>query len=286
MARRRQNMLEAFKVSRDQAIQAQREAAKEARRESDPGDAFSVRERLQRTWNRASGRSDGTVQVNPQGQPPQTAPRSAGTSPLPVVPGGPVQPSPPRALVDPNSPNRKGGMGLELSPWVLVGYSLTLALLSFVLGWQLGERSAAPAEAPVVTAGFTTPTPQGLPDPGQLPEQGTLGTQGGGSAEAQWSAADIAFEDPTNMYTLVIDQFNDNPTGRERVGVMYRYLQGQGFPVIQPRLRDDVIYLLVGAAPEDSDLSALLRELKALPVPGSKERTFQSAYSCRIDSFF
>ena len=240
MARRRENMLEAFKASREQAIQEQREAL-----QPEPA---SVRERLQRSLARTGART-GSKATAPPGTSSHGA-AASGQGPLPVVPSG-VKPSPPRALVDPNSPDRKGGMGLQLSPWVLVGYSLTLAILSFVLGWQLGGRQAAPTTPEVVHAGVAPADPIALPDPGQLPEGEGAWQEPeptpDGEAGAVLTAADIAFEDPSNMYTLVIDQFNNNATGKERVGTLYHYLQGQGFPVIRPRLRGSVIYLLVGA---------------------------------------
>ena len=284
MARRTENMLEAFKVSREQAIEAQKEAQKEAERQSlrdaMPQPSESVASRIVRSL-------PGIKKVEEGGA-------------KPVVPGAAsgsktgVQPDPARALVDydaggaralPSSSLVKEFEGrIPMSPWTLIGFSVTLAALSFVLGWQLSARVDR-SPKPVLDAG-----PEGaglgrLPDPSALPGQ----IPGQVAAEAdpvRPNPADLAFADPSNHYTLVVDQHNDNRLGRERAVAQYQYLAAQGFPVVQPQLRGDVIYLLVGASPDREQLSKLTAELHALPYPGSTNRTFSSAYTERIENFF
>jgi len=263
MARRNDHMLEAFQVSREQAIAAQREAL------APP--AESIGQRLQRSLGR-----------KPE-EPLAKAP-NAPSQPTPGRFPAAAQPSTPRPLVDYSSPSplHEEETGLRVSPWTLLGFSVTLAGLSFVLGWQVGRIGRVAAATPVARPASDGNGLQQLPDPGAWPGQPTPAVADEGTLDP----ADIAFQDPSNHYTLVVDQYNDNALGRERAIAHYLYLRGQGFPVVRPRLRGDVVYLLVGAAGDREALGSLLSQVQVLPYPGSQDRTFSTAYLERIEDFF
>ncbi len=296
MARRTENMLEAFKVSREQAIEATRQAL-----EPQPETmGQKLRRSLPKGWKPGGSKEDEGSQgpVGPEGQvsapaeQPAGSPALRGANPVPVgtamAQGLGVQPGPARSLVDYSDHGNTTVQDFEgripMSPWTLIGFSVTLALLSFVLGWQLGMRGDREAKAP--DNGPLQGSLAGqLPDPAALPGRDDVPLQAA-PLEDQAGLADLAFEDPSNHYTLVVDQFNDNRKGRERAIAQYRYLNAQGFPVMQPRLRGDVVYILVGAAPERGNLAELLVQLQALPYPGSQDRTFSNSYQERIENFF
>jgi len=285
-------MLEAFKASRDQTLQAERDAL-------NPEPA-SVRERLQRSLSRPGSKSEAEKALAAQVEASRSASSATGT--LPVAPGGPASgpgsassaaspsgamPSKPQPLVDTSQPSEEP-QGVMLSPWFLIGYSLTLGVLAFVLGWQLGDRNGSHGDAGLAEAGIVNAGPKTLPNPAVLPNQVGFedSTEAEATSESAPSVADLAFENPANRHTLVAESFNHHRQGRERAIAHYHYLKDQGFPVIKPRLKDNVIYLLVGAAPDEASLRALLRELKALQYPGSQGRTFSGAYGSPIHHVF
>ncbi|MEZ5974862.1 MAG: hypothetical protein R3F33_13395 [Planctomycetota bacterium] len=261
MAKRRDVMLEAFKVTRDQAIEAERRAQ--------AGEPEGVGQRLTRSLRQVTRGLGAEAGLEDEPEAPPAI--------LPVELRPRVRPQAP--AVDP-TPAPAPKAELTVSPWVLLGFSVTLGLLAFTLGYQLGQIRGR-AEVPAVAAAPQAQTPRALPDPGAVPASPDALAESGDP-----SAFDAAFLDPANHFTIVVDQYNDNQAGRERAIRHYQYLLGQGFPVIQPRRRGDVVYLLVGATPGREDLEALHAKVVRTPYPGSQGRTFTSAYVTQIDLYF
>ncbi|MFT4648753.1 MAG: hypothetical protein ACI9X4_001985 [Glaciecola sp.] len=296
MARRRGNMLEAFQVSREKSLQAQRAAEKAEQRAELVPSSDSVAQRLQRKVKGLTGLShsepgpDGLVRVeskSPLDLPKTSNSGGGGRSTRPVV----DFPEPGAAAIKHEFDK---SITLAMGPLGLFVSALALITISFWGGYRIGERSGAAgagAEAGVGAqhAAWMDLSPIPLPDPGAFAGM-EEGVEDAGTAdlgvEGQANAADLAFEDPRNVFTLVVDQHNDNELGRERALANYQYLRNNGLPAIYPRIRGDVVYLLVGAYPESHMLDDLLQKVHALPYPGGPNRTFSTAFHEKIDNFF
>ncbi|MBL4771803.1 MAG: hypothetical protein JKY61_11850 [Planctomycetes bacterium] len=301
MARRRGNMLEAFQVSREKSLQAQEAAEKASRRGALMPSSESVAQRLSR---KVKGLKSPTgMEPGPDG----LLHVESGVPANATVPGSPLK----RPVVDFPEPGAAAikqqldkSITLQMGPGGLFVSALALITISFWGGYRIGERHGAEGAGPeqglavqqaawmdlaqVPQGASTYEAPEGLPDPGALLGGGSemLAAAPGLGAEGQVSAADLAFEDPMNQFTLVVDQHNNNDSGWERALASYHYLQAQGLPAIYPRTRGDVVYLLVGATERRNSLDALLKEVHGLPYLGSQSRTFSMAYSERIENFF
>ncbi|MCA9003400.1 MAG: hypothetical protein KDB61_15860, partial [Planctomycetes bacterium] len=212
----------------------------------------------------------------------------------------PVSARPARPVVDFPEPGAAAikkeldkSITLAMGPLGLLASAFALVLISFWGGYRIGHRQGTEAGGGAPTAQNAAwmdlvPVPQELPNPGALSE-----VPAGAGPEASESAgdwpvteADLAFENPGNHFTLVVDQHNDNDLGWGRALANYQYLISQGMPAVYPRTRGDVIYLLVGASPDRDSLDGLLKEMQGLPYPGSQDRTFSTAYRERIENFF
>ncbi len=292
MARRRGNMLEAFQVSREKSLQAQKAAEQAVQRDVLVPSPETVAQRLKRKARGLSGAptpepdSDGLLAVDLQ-------------EPLPGASGMDVGKSPARSMVDFPDPDAaqvkrqlEKSITLQMGPLGLLATALAMILIAFWGGYRIGERHGTNNAMAAEGAGIQraawmdrSPVPQDLPDPGALPGDGDHNL-GDLALDGQVSAADLAFEDPSNHFTLVVDQHNDNDLGWERALASYQYLQSQGLPAIYPRIRGDVVYLLVGASPDRSSLGDLLKQVQVLAYPGSPDRTFGTAYQERIENFF
>ncbi len=293
MARRRGNMLEAFQVSREQSLQAQKAAEKTVQRDAEESGSDSVAQRLQRKVkglrNPAEPGSDGLVHVESKGLldlAEESAPATKARSRRPVV----DFPEPGAAEI---KKELDRSITLAMGPLGLLASALALILISFWGGYRIGERHGSQGTvddgmAGTQQAAWMDLSPVPLPDPGAVPDSGLDGAVGdtGASMEGTYNAADLAFEDPSNHFTLVVDQHSNNEAGLERAMASYQYLRSEGFPAIYPRERGAVVYLLVGAAPDDRSLDDLLKDLHSLAYPGSTNRTFSSAYQEKIENFF
>lgn len=294
MARRRGNMLEAFQVSREKSLQAQKAAEKALQRDELVPSPETVAQRLKRKARGFGGApepeldSEGLLQVTTKE--PAQAPELDGVR------------SSARSVVDFPDPEAAAvkrqlekSITLQMGPLGLFASALAMILVAFWGGYRIGERNGTNNALAGVGTGAEqaawmdlSPVSQDLPDPGALPGEGgyALDQAGDLAGEVQVSAADLAFEDPSNHFTLVVDQHNDNDLGWERAVASYQYLQAQGLPAVYPRIRGDVIYLLVGASPDRTSQDELLKQVHALAYPGSQDRTFSTAYQERIENFF
>ncbi|MCP5020454.1 MAG: hypothetical protein GY930_01650 [bacterium] len=297
MARRRGNMLEAFQVSREKSLQAQMAAQKAMQRDDLVPSAETVAQRLKRKTKGLGGAAeselDSEEMPRAQTQAPVQAPEAQDL-------GGVGSPA--RSVVDFPDPGTAAvkrqlekSITLQMGPLGLLASALAMILVAFWGGYRIGERQGSNNALAGIGTGVEqpawmdrSPVPQDLPDPGALPGEGGYapGQTGDLAAEGQVSAADLAFEDPSNHFTLVVDQHNDNDLGWERAVASYQYLKAQGLPAVYPRIRGDVIYLLVGASPDRASQNELLKLVHALSYPGSQDRTFSTAYQERIENFF
>ncbi|MDF1837394.1 MAG: hypothetical protein P1V35_05985 [Planctomycetota bacterium] len=294
MARRRGNMLEAFQVSREKSLQAQRAAEKAVQREGEGLPNDSVAQRLQRKVKGLTGPA-GSIAEAP-------APvKTKGLLDLAQDSAAATKARSARPVVDFPEPGAAAAkkeldrsITLAMGPVGLFVSALALITISFWGGYRIGERHGSAGVTDDGTAGVQqaawmdlSAVPQDLPDPGAVPDLGPQAVAGAETlADGTYNAADLAFEDPSNHFTLVVDQHSNNDVGWDRALASYQYLRSEGFPAIYPRERGAVVYLLVGAAPDGQALEALLKEVHSLAYPGSTSRTFSSAFQEKIENFF
>jgi len=256
MPKRRENMLEAFKASLDQEVRSQarasRRGAVDPPESQDPGEV----------------------------RPPE---RPRAPEPFPDDLELPVE----------------EGLLLPIGAWPFVGLQLVALGLSFFLGYlAAGPADAVRAGAGADARGGADGSRVELADPRDPAQRSTAGPQRGPSTPAEGaastlpstdgsapSAADLAFEDPANLFTVVVFSVNDYAFGRERIWELYRFLSQQGFDPITPRTCRGYLMLLVGASPTMGELEAVKLRLRDLVGPDGRTRPFRDAYINNASSY-
>ena len=100
----------------------------------------------------------------------------------------------------------------------------------------------------------------------------------------QLTAADEAFLDPANAYTVVAITYDDTDTGRDLAVATYRHLEEADFDVVYPRRKAGKLLIFVGAAPGYRDLESVESRLQRTPGPAGR-LAFTGAYRVNIADY-
>jgi hypothetical protein len=95
------------------------------------------------------------------------------------------------------------------------------------------------------------------------------------------------FMSTENMVTLRVIYYGDDEQGQRRAYQTALHLEDMGFPVVNPIVKGDYVYVCVGAAPSknDQELMRYQRELQLVPGPKpyGKPGDYASAFPYNID---
>lgn len=296
-------MLEAFKASVDRdTAQEQRQLRAAAKAAGRSGGGEAVRQPSGGPMVADPGAPD--ISDNPQAPGTAGAPAGSvsqqGTLPLTREPSTtPVRPAQSQAYADLAPGRLAGPSGVQLPfglPLLLLLQVVALGLAYFAGTLQDGSASDGRPEVmadssgpgsggvkllPVVQASgaATTSTPAvgpARPDPQQ---------SGAPSQLAATRAADAAFEDPANRFTIVVFTADNYEVGKERTWAMFDHLAAAGLDPVTPRAVDGRIYLLVGAESSPGALEDLKGQIRQMTDPDGKTRPFNDAYVNNIDQY-
>jgi hypothetical protein len=106
--------------------------------------------------------------------------------------------------------------------------------------------------------------------------------QGGNSASGALSVADAAFADPANRFTLLVFTADGTDFGRERASANHANLSAQGFAVITPRERGGKVLLQVGAFGSFAAAEQVRTKVAAAPGPDGRQTPYAGAYVVNI----
>lgn len=109
---------------------------------------------------------------------------------------------------------------------------------------------------------------------GQRPEEGSTVRAG--------TAADAAFADPANRFTLLVFTANGTDFGREMASVNHANLGAQGFAVITPRERGGKWLLHVGAFGSFAAAEQVRTRVANAPGPEGRQTPYAGAYVVNI----
>ena len=112
---------------------------------------------------------------------------------------------------------------------------------------------------------------------------GASGQQpGGASATKAGSPADAAFADPANRFTLLVFTADGTDFGWEMTKVNHANLSAQGFAVIEPRERGGKVLLHVGAFGSFAAAEQVRTKVADAPGPDGKQTPYAGAYVVNI----
>lgn len=245
------------------------------------------------------------------GVPPDLVGRERPPVPVPPGPARAATPTRPvRPAAEPSLADVAGrrlpeeeGLTLPFGIWAFLALQLVALGLAYFLGTlqgASGEGAAGPEE--VASGGFQLDAPGAArrgstpaapasggsaapavgaarPDPTRPPEAAAA------AGDEPLSAADRAFADPANRFTVVVFAADDYPVGRERTWAMFEHLRASGFDPVTPRVVRGRLVLLVGAAPRMGDLEKLKLEVRELLGPDGRTRPFLDAWVNNIDNY-
>lgn len=203
---------------------------------------------------------------------------------------------------------------LPMSARGFIGLQALLLACAFLLGWALGQRTAAPedggtpggssapartaASAPTDFSALRASAGRGAADagPGSVapqapgavePSAGPATGEGAAAAAADdgSTADDIAFRDPANRYTVLAITYISTETNIALAWETYDFLRAEGFPVVRPIERNARLHLLVGAAQSKPELDEIEAGLRSLRNGRNGSLEFRSAYKVNIDSY-
>ena len=176
-------------------------------------------------------------------------------------------------------------------------FGIAVALLTgaFLLGrWSAGTIEAAGRDLPggasdAALADLSAPGESRVPAPGPLrssgPSEGTPRESTPAPRSApELTAADQAFLDPANAYTVVAITYDDTENGRDRAIDTYRHLQAAEFDVVYPRRKGGKLLIFVGASPGYRDLESVESRLRRTAGPNG-QMAFTGAYRVNIADY-
>ena len=131
-----------------------------------------------------------------------------------------------------------------------------------------------------------------VPDTSHAAEPATIEGETLLAAEGEWLGATLApgdevlaaLDDPDNRYTVLAFSCGDSEAEIQSVWDHYNTLGDLRLPVALPVEYDGQIYLMVGAAPDADDLSALEQHLHRLTGAGATEFPYAEAFVLPIGS--
>jgi len=190
----------------------------------------------------------------------------------------------------------KGGLP-DVAPEVFLVTFSALIIGAFFLGrWSVGDAVQAAPESGAVAD--TTPTqpafvmnePEELEPLSSQPERAENPAPAPITEPVSMSLMEQhtkAFMDKENLVTLRVIYYDDDEQGQRRAYETAKHLEEMGFPVVNPIVKGDYVYVCVGAAPSksDPDLMRYQRELQLVPGPKpyGKPGDYASAFYSNID---
>ena len=152
---------------------------------------------------------------------------------------------------------------------------------------QSQAPTQAPTQAGTTQEGGVLSTRPGRSNRGpRRPAAGAEATsvqqQGGDSASIVVSAADAAFADPANRFTLLVFTADGTDFGREMASVNHANLSAQGFAVITLQERGGKVLLQVGAFGSFAAAEQVRTKVAAAPGPDGRQTPYAGAYVVNI----
>jgi hypothetical protein len=118
---------------------------------------------------------------------------------------------------------------------------------------------------------------------GGTASQGSSGQRPGEASSVRaGTAADAAFADPANRFTLLVFTANGTDFGREMASVNHANLGAQGFAVITPRERGGKWLLHVGAFGSFAAAEQVRTRVANAPGPEGRQTPYAGAYVVNI----
>jgi hypothetical protein len=197
--------------------------------------------------------------------------------------GGPSAVAPEAQAAPPPPPPSLGLLrdttrtGVTLRPAHLQLLALVQVIL-LVLAFLTGRMSAHSSQAA-----------QGGIDPGARDPGAVSDAQDSGAAVDRQARtpAEAAIQNPVNRYTIQLADYANSEKNKQIASAALNYLVGtHELPAVIVGT-DTRLYLLVGAAESQADLTALLERVHAIdgPPPGSKRREFHDALITDISRY-
>lgn len=174
-----------------------------------------------------------------------------------------------------------GGAGFQLNnvqlPVLVVGVLVAMLAMFF-----LGRWFSSPSDSHAAGGGSEIGELAGTGDP--TAGLGTYDTTT--TDESGLTAADRAFLDRKNHYSVRAIQFSADDRGDELAETAYDYLCGLGLPAVAPITQGNIQIICVGAAPtRNAEIEQIRSTLRALPgpPPANEPGAFESAYLVNIE---
>jgi hypothetical protein len=247
MAKRRENMLEAFKASADEAL-AQQQAAE--------------------------------VQARSAGGPFAEAP-----APPPPPPTRPPEPGPARAEPADIAPVAPAALMFPVGSVSFLAMQVVLLLGAFFLGrFSMGTVGAAAADNSTAAAGGEFEVPEINNGTSSNLTQPIAHTPKPGGAQNR-TPEDGAFLDPENRFTIRTISYGSSPMEKDLAFKAYDHMRAEGLPVVTPLGTGDTLMIFVGAAPTRAAIEPLLKTVRTTPGPGNDRTAFRSAYIVNIEDY-
>lgn len=174
-------------------------------------------------------------------------------------------------------------------PFLLL--QLALLVLVFSIGFLVGRDPGVAAaegdlielEVPRGVGSAAQATGSGRRPPLTSPRPDDPGSDGLPATGGD-TAADRAFLDPVNKYTVVVFTAENSEFGEQRAWSIHDYLLGKGYPVVLPRHWKGQVKIFVGAAGRLSELQDLEARLRKDPGPDGTQ-PFYDAYVDNVGRF-
>jgi len=144
-------------------------------------------------------------------------------------------------------------------------------------------RVQAPDQASPVPDKVLPARPDGGARRGGTVSQGSSAQRPGEASSVRaGSAAEAAFADPANRFTLLVFTANGTDFGREMASVNHANLGAQGFAVIPPRERGGKVLLHVGAFGSFAAAEQVRTRVANAPGPDGRQTPYAGAYVVNI----
>lgn len=158
-----------------------------------------------------------------------------------------------------------------------------------------GARDERPSLESALGAGAASPAAESPEDsPGASREVSARAAptpKDGGAANAALlerpqtlSAADAALLDPANRYTITAISYDANERNLALAKAVAAHFAKRSLPVCTPYQRDKKLFVVVGAAPNTTQLEDLKRAVNNMDSPNGQKGEFASAYITPIDT--
>ncbi len=108
------------------------------------------------------------------------------------------------------------------------------------------------------------------------------GGESADTASGTLSLADQAFADPANRFTVHAFTADDTEFGRERAGVSLANLTAQGFAAVSPRQRGGKVLLYVGAFQSFAQADKARSRVANAPGPDGRQTPYSGAFVVNI----